>query len=147
MEPIKHVKYSTITAMVVLLHTKSVKSSLGCDFAGVLVDLDHIIEYGSYCSEYHTKWDWNEFFDGSYFDKKGTVKVYFHSWEIAALLCYLGIRKKKRKSVLYGIAVGYLLHLILDEIGNNLNHMGYFEIYRWIKRWKQEYLLQKEGCY
>jgi hypothetical protein len=143
MGPLKHIKYSTVAATTLLITSKSVKVAIGCLTAGVFTDLDHIIEYGGYCRDFDTKWRWEEFFSGTYFDKKGTVNVYFHSWEfsLALWILVLATKQRQKKGKFYGIAVGYTLHLILDEIGNNLNHLGYFELYRWLVNWKQEKLI------
>ena len=142
MRPLQHLAYSTATASVLLLTMRSPKIAMGCIASGVLVDLDHLIEYKNYCGE---NWDWEEFSTGIYFDKKGTIKVIFHSWEAASVLWSIvlacdGIRKK---SLLYGIAAGYTLHLILDQVGNPLNKMGYFELYRWFVDWQQDKLEAK----
>lgn len=139
MRPLRHLAYSTAAASVLLVTTRSPKIAIGCVAAGVLVDLDHLIEYKNYCGD---DWKWDEFSTGSYFDAKGTVKVIFHSWEAAAVLWGIvlardGIRKK---NLLYGIATGYTLHLILDQIGNNMSRMGYFELYRQLVGWKQNRL-------
>lgn len=144
MRPLQHLAYSTAVAMALLVTTKSPKIAIGCVSSGVFVDLDHLIEYRNYCGN---DWKWEEFSTGSYFDKKKTIKVIFHSWEAAAFLWGVvllrdGIRKK---SLLYGVAVGYTLHLILDQIGNNLCSLGYFELYRWIVDWKQDMLQGKKG--
>lgn len=134
--------YSTAAASALLLTTRSPKIAIGCVASGVLVDLDHLIEYKSYCGE---NWDWEEFSTGIYFDKKGTVKVIFHSWEAASVLWSIVLARDgiSKKSLLYGIATGYTLHLILDQIGNNLNKMGYFEVYRWFVDWQQDKLVAK----
>lgn len=141
MGPIKHLIYSTGVATMLMVHSKRKEVALACAATGVLVDLDHIIEYQDFC---HGKWDWEEFATGTYFDKKGTVKVIFHSWELAIILwgVIIGNKKITKGSLLYGIAVGYTLHLILDQIGNNLNPKGYFEIYRWLVDWKQDKLIR-----
>ncbi|MDE6846211.1 MAG: hypothetical protein K2J99_10665 [Lachnospiraceae bacterium] len=139
MRPLRHLAYSTAAASALLVTTKSPKIAMGCVAAGVLVDLDHLIEYKKFCGD---DWKWEEFSTGRYFDAKGTVKVIFHSWEAAAVMWGIvlaqdGIRKK---NLLYGIAAGYTLHLILDQIGNNMCKMGYFELYRWLVDWKQSRL-------
>lgn len=142
MRPLQHLAYSTAAASVLLLTTKSPKIAMGCVASGVLVDLDHLIEYRKYCG---AQWDWEEFSSGIYFDKKGTVKVIFHSWEAACVLWGVVLARDgiRMKSLLYGIAAGYTLHLILDQIGNNLNMMGYFELYRWFVDWRQNMLAAK----
>lgn len=143
MRPLQHLAYSTAVATGLLFTTRSPKIAAGCVVAGVFVDLDHLIEYKSYCGD---KWEWGEFSTGIYFDKKGTVKVFFHSWEVAFALWVIVLShgRIKKKSLLYGLAVGYTLHLILDQIGNNLNGMGYFEIYRWLVGWQQDKLVGKK---
>lgn len=142
MGPLQHLAYSTGVAAVLLATTKRPRVACACIASGVLVDLDHLIEYKNYCRE---NWDWNEFSTGIYFNKKGTVKVIFHSWEAAAIMWGITLAKKgiKKNSLLYGITVGYTLHLILDQIGNNLNLMAYFETYRWFVGWQQDRLANK----
>lgn len=145
MRPLQHLAYSTAASSVLFLTTRSLKIAVGCVASGVLVDLDHLIEYKNYCGK---NWDWEEFSTGIYFDKKSSIKVIFHSWEAASVLWSIvlardGIRKK---SLLYGIATGYTLHLILDQAGNPLNKMGYFELYRWFVDWQQDKIeANKEG--
>ncbi len=142
MRPLHHLAYSSAVASVLLLTTKSPKVAVACVASGVLVDLDHLIEYSNYCGG---KWKWEEFSTGSYFNTKGTVKVIFHSWETAAVMWGIVLKNSliRRSSFLYGITVGYTLHLILDQLGNNLNGMGYFELYRWLIGWKQDKLTAK----
>lgn len=140
MRPIKHLICSASAAFVLLITTKSPKVAIGCVMAGVFVDLDHLIEYYRYCGG---DWKWSEFSTGSYLDAKGTVNVIFHSWEATAVIWGIVLKKglNRKKSLFYGVTVGYTLHLILDQIGNNLNSMGYFELYRWIVDWKQDRLM------
>lgn len=140
MRPLQHIVFSTTAASVLLFTTKSPQIALGCVTAGVLVDLDHLIEYKNYCGD---EWKWEEFSTGSYFDAKGTIKVIFHSWEAVAAMWGIVLTRDgiRRKNFLYGVAVGYTLHLILDQIGNNVNNKGYFELYRWFVDWQQDKLV------
>ena len=142
MGPFRHLAYSAAAAGALYIHFRNLKMPVACMAAGVLVDMDHLIEYASYCKG---KWDWNEFASGSYFNTKGTVKVIFHSWEAAIILwSMILLNDRLRKSgELRGIAVGYTLHLFLDQIGNNLNHLGYFVGYRRMVEWQQEKLIRK----
>lgn len=140
MGPIKHLVYSTALGVSLLAATKNPKTAVSCVIAGTMVDLDHLIEYGSYCHAFGEKWDMELFASGKYFDYKGTVKVIFHSWEIVILLFLYLFVKKKKAGIIYGLACGYTLHLILDTIGNHVNGKAYFEIYRWVHDWKQSAL-------
>lgn len=143
MRPLQHLVYSTAAASTLLVTTKCPKIAIGCVLSGVLVDLDHLIEYRNYCG---SDWNWKEFSTGSYFDTKKTIHVIFHSWEAAAFLWGVVLSRDGigTGSLLYGVAVGYTLHLILDQIGNNLCCMGYFELYRWLVDWKQDMLQGKK---
>lgn len=140
MGPTKHLAYSTALGATLLITTKSPKTAMACVFAGTMVDLDHVIEYGSYCKDYAREWDWNLFASGKYFDYKGTVKVIFHSWEFAIILWLYLLSKKRKSGTIYGIACGYTLHLILDNIGNDVNKKAYFELFRIRNRWRQSVL-------
>lgn len=144
MGPIKHLAYSTALGTTLLITTKSPKTAMACVFAGTMVDLDHVIEYGIYCKDFAQEWDWNLFASGKYFDYKGTVKVIFHSWEFAIVLWLYLFTKKRKNGILYGIACGYTLHLVLDHIGNDVNNKAYFELFRIKNHWKQSAL--KENC-
>lgn len=137
MGPLQHLVFSTGAAAVLLISSKKPGVALSCAASGVLVDLDHLIEYQEYC---RGKWDWKEFSTGVYFNQKGTVKVIFHSWEAAMLMWGIVLKKDgiRKKNLLYGIATGYTLHLVLDQIGNNLNYKSYFELYRKSAGWRQE---------
>lgn len=145
MRPEKHLFYSGMLSTATYWLTRNKILSASCLLAGVLVDIDHLIEYGIYCDG---KWDMNEFASGSYFDKKQTVKIIFHSWEAALILgivslywCCLRRNMKKSSSILCGITIGYFLHLILDSYGNNLNKWGYFLLFRKKHQWRQGKLL------
>lgn len=143
MRPLQHLVYSTAIASGLFLMTKSPKTAVGCIASGVFTDLDHLIEYKSYCG---SDWNWDEFSTGSYFKSKGTIKVIFHSWEAAIVMWGIVMARGGiwRKSLLNGFTVGYTLHLLLDQIGNHLNYMGYFELYRWRAEWKLSEL--EAGC-
>lgn len=144
MGPMKHIVASTVLATSVYIGTKSLSGALTCVASGVLVDLDHIIEYGKYCFDYKQKWSWKEFFSGTYFDVKETVYVVFHSWEVAVLLAILLIMKKNGDGyMLFGAFMGYSLHLVLDQIGNNLKKFSYFELYRFKNKYEQTLLIKK----
>ncbi len=148
MRPLKHLTASTALAGISYAASRDAGCAIACIMSGVLSDTDHLIEYWDYCRKYHQSWDWKEFSTGIYFNKKGTVKVIFHSWELATFLwiAFIMTSEDRKKNILRGIASGYTLHLILDQIGNNLNPFAYFETYRFIKRWNQEELIERGAC-
>lgn len=143
----KHLLYSSALAAAEYGITKDKEMAVASLLAGVLVDVDHIMEYKDYIG--HRRWNWKEFGSGVYFNKKNSVKVVFHSWEVAILLWWITLRKvsnmeQRFQSVVMGISTGYTLHLALDFWGNNLNKWGYFWLYRYVKCWEQDMLLNKK---
>lgn len=143
MGPMKHLISGSVLAGALYVAFKDKKKAAAGLLASVLVDVDHLLEYKDYCTKEQKDWDFKEFSSGRYFDKKKTVKVIFHSWEIAALgwLHFIQLKNRNKDNVFLGIISGYTLHLLLDQIGNNLNGKGYFLLYRWRCGWKQSKLL------
>ncbi|MCR4590112.1 MAG: hypothetical protein K5668_04775 [Lachnospiraceae bacterium] len=134
------------------IFNREADTSAACVLGAVLCDTDHIIEYGEYCRKYKAKPDFKEWNSGEYFSKKGTVKVFFHSWEICILswilLTGLIIRPKGDRlrsfgrlfRIFKGLTIGYTSHMVLDQIGNGMNAKCYFLLYRWLHGWKQKAL-------
>lgn len=143
MGPCKHLTASAALAGIEYLGCGSKQMALSCLASGVLVDADHLLEYADYCKKFHKNWVWSEFAGGTYFNKKKTVYVVFHSWELAIFVwVYCIVNKTHARKWVVGFASGYTLHLLLDQIGNNLGNKSYFWLYRWYCRWRQELLLQ-----
>ena len=127
-----------------LVKTHELHAAAGCIIGSVIPDIDHIYEYKKYCDDFSVEPKIKEFSSGKYFDKKGTVYVFLHSWEIAVIgLAYVFLlRPGKCNNMVKGLVVGYTSHMILDQIGNNLSGWSYFWLYRWWHDWKQKSLLQ-----
>lgn len=146
MRPLEHLVCSVGLASLLYQINGDAKCAVSCVLTGTLVDVDHLIEYRQYCREQSKGWDWKEFSSGTYFDRKGTIKVVFHSWEVVILgiiLCFMK-RKQANNNREIGMISGYTLHLILDQIGNNMGKKGYFWLYRYFNGWNQKKLLENE---
>lgn len=145
MSPQRHVLCGTILGVGILVKNKEIDTALSCLVGSVIPDVDHILEYTKYCSEYNKKPSFKEFVSGKYFDDKKTVYVLLHGWEFAVIgLILLCKQKDKCNNIVKGLSLGYMSHMILDQIGNNVTMKGYFWLYRWWKDWKQEDLIRKE---
>ena len=153
MRPFVHLTCGTILAVGNYIVSREKESSFACALGAVLCDTDHIIEYAEYCRTNKVRPDFEEWSSGEYFSKKGTVKVFFHSWELCLLswilLWALGlsVRDSGAKGfdgriagllrVFRGLTMGYTSHMILDQLGNGLRGKSYFLLYRKHHRWKQ----------
>jgi len=83
-------------------------AALGAVAGGVLIDVDHLIDYA-----------WTR--------AKGEKSHYlapFHGWEVAvALTLFAG-----RSRAVAGLAAGVWLHLVVDVIGNRPKHPGVYSL-------------------
>lgn len=131
MLPSRHIIISLPIGIAVGSVTQSVLAGLLCFFSGVLVDVDHIIEYIIHYGlrSFNFKeiyWACAEMANP---EEEGGVKelhFFFHSLEICILL-WIGYALSKNVYLL-SIALGYTGHLITDIIGNSkvMKPLSYF---------------------
>lgn len=140
MSPQRHLLCGTILSIGIMFKSHEPVTAVACLIGSVGSDVDHLIEYSKYCSDYSVKPTFAEFVSGKYFDKKGTVCVLLHGWEHLLLgLIFLMLGKENTAhQVLKGLLIGYASHLTLDQIGNNVSKYAYFWPYRWWHGFKQE---------
>ena len=137
MRPIHHISISAVTSIAVAYGTRSWPASLVCFLSGILIDLDHLLDFWlakkKIILSYQALWS----FCGK--EKDGRLYLIFHSYEIMAvgwlLYAYL------QPSVIWlGLLVGMTVHLICDQIFNDFRAFSYFFIYRIKHRFKKEYI-------
>ena len=146
MKPLNHVIASAFAGAALLFFTKSVYAGLLCFVSGVVVDIDHAIEYVIHygwktltlrnvyrASESTCKRD-NE----TAFKK---LHLVFHAYEIAVLFWIAVICT--RNIYLTAIALGYSLHLLLDCVGNPTYLSTYSIFWRAAKKFDSEKLYSK----
>lgn len=96
------------------LLTHQPRTALAATATGVLVDLDHLVDWAA----------------ARLFKRKDLFLVPLHGWELALLLLFLG-RPRSPMHVLGGMGLGLLAHLVLDH---SLNDAGggwiYWLLYR-----------------
>ena len=80
---------------------------------GVLVDLDHLVDY--------YRW-WVR-------RRPGKVFILFHGWEYS-IAAFLVLGLAFYHPVLLAAALGHLSHVMTDHFHNRLAPMGYFIVYR-----------------
>ena len=123
MHPRVHIPVSLSAAALIYAHTGSVAAGVVCVASGVLVDIDHFIDYA-------IRFLWNRFSRGGAIHRfQGEVvpiKIQERRWEKhlfvhsieCAILSWV-FYAYTDNLVLFGFAVGYSIHLILDVIGNH----------------------------
>ncbi len=127
MKPAQHVMISAGVAAGLWVWSRSIPAVAGCMIGGVLVDIDHHLDY----------WVVKKKFPFSYKDlsnyffnlRSGKVYLIFHSWELL-FICW-GIFSLFQLDIFwYGVLVGVSFHLLCDEVFNPLKPLGYFMFYR-----------------
>ena len=129
MLPSRHIIVSASLGAAVGFFTESLFAGLLCFLSGVLVDLDHVIEY---IIHYGLKpLNYREFrLVCSKMPKQkeegGIERLYlvFHTTEFIVLLWVAFAFSKN--IYLFSIALGYTVHMIQDAVANGLKPSAYF---------------------
>lgn len=131
-----HALASTIISGILYSVFKSWGLAAASFISGILVDLDHVIDYWI---EHGLQFDLKRFF--KYFDEKNfenRKRLYFifHAWEWLIIL-FVVARLTDWNLWVTGLLVGYGQHIILDELYNSFKYRirpfvwGYFLLWRW----------------
>ena len=133
MLPSRHVIVSLVLGGGIWVFTQSFIAGLLCLFSGILIDVDHLIDYvinsglkGFSVEEFY--WTCLKLPQQKEQSKFKKVYLIFHAWEIAILLwagCLLF------KSIYFlAIALGYTAHILMDNAVHVFHPFSYFIIYR-----------------
>lgn len=131
----KHHAISSLTLGLILSYLfKNLNVFLATSLVGILLDLDHLFDF------WHAKpknpFNLKAFFSTkTYMQKEHTAYVPLHGYEFAILLWIL-TWQLDWSPILTGAAAGMSLHLILDDIGNELKTLSYFLTYRIYKKFR-----------
>ena len=108
---------------------------------GVLVDLDHLIDY--WYSERRITFDVHDFLATRYFRKSGRIFVLFHAFEYLPLVFLFWQGYKGRKWAVAATAA-MSSHVLADHFINDLRPLGYFILYRLKHRFRAAELMDWE---
>ena len=145
MKPSRHLAVSFSLAAAVWYLTKSLPAGILCLIFGIMIDIDHIIEYIIH-------YGWKGFTFEKFFQtceqtqrqegERRFKKAYliFHVGEIAILLWAISIYTKN--IYILAVALGYSVHLLMDYIGNRLCLGSCFITGRIVKKFDSEKLFR-----
>ena len=124
--PSKHIVASMAVSAIFLSLSKSLAGALACFLSGILIDLDHALDFILI-----RKKMFNSFRELKSFclDKSGKVYLLFHSYELLALLWVFAVLWRV-PSLYLGFLYGMSIHLLLDQITNTIYPLTYFLVYR-----------------
>lgn len=114
--PAAHVLLSTALAAIQWKRTGRFAPTIAPYVTGVLVDADHLTDLARF------KLSGNA--------TRGTIILPLHGWEYLVVL--LLVERILGRRFAGGLALGYLGHLALDQVTNNITHpLTYVLAYRW----------------
>lgn len=125
-----HAALSLISGVIVWrMWKKPIMAFGGALAGGVLIDLDHLIDY-FFAFGFDFRIDY--FLRGYAFLKNDAIYVLFHGWEygILLLVMVLFVKNKTTKSALLALVIGLFSHLLTDVNLNNMTFRSYSVIYR-----------------
>lgn len=129
-----HIISSAVLALVIYYFWRSPSASATAFLGGILLDLDHLFDFWK--SRPRNPCNIGEFLHPeNYMRRNSKVLVLLHSYEIVILL-WLITWQFHWQAVLLALSCAFTLHLILDDIGNELKTFSYFLIYRVYKRFR-----------
>jgi len=109
---------------------------------GVFLDADHLIDY---CYSRRTfTFSLRKVYEACEECTLSKLIFAFHSYELVAFL-WIAIVIYAPGRLWVAVAVGLTQHLILDQITNPVNPMGYFFTYRLAHGFRSEHILRKKG--
>ena len=135
MSPVYHTVYAGFFSAVYGSVTHSLWGSVLCFVSGVLMDLDHLLDY--ILAKKRLTFSYKTLL--SYFgsEKSGKIYIIFHSYEFIFLL-WLFIAFYQLSVVWVGLAVGVTTHILLDKFHNPIRPFVYFLTYRMKNKFNKE---------
>jgi len=98
-----------------------------CFLSGVLIDIDHYIEY--YIFKKKWPWRYRDLLNFCDYNDERKVFLIFHGYEYLVAL-WLIIYFFHLNSIFIGLALGLTVHLVFDQFTNPTRPLFYFITYR-----------------
>ena len=135
MKPAAHVATSAVAACAIGLCMQSTGAAIACLVSGILIDLDHLLDY--YLFKGFTL-SYRKFSEAIYKSTLPRFILIFHSYELIVFLWVLVLFGAGVGPVGLGVVIGMTLHILLDQIFNKHQPYAYFFIYRALRGFKTE---------
>ncbi|UCH79914.1 MAG: hypothetical protein JSW20_09175 [Nitrospiraceae bacterium] len=124
-----HVAVSTTLSMFLFMIFKSSYLSVACFLSGILIDLDHFIDY---FREQGINLDIKKFFRICEHAQFNKILLLLHGWEWIIVMCTISW-SLGWAPLMTGIIIGFSHHIMLDSLYNRTHLRTYSIIWRWSK--------------
>ncbi|MBI2439723.1 MAG: hypothetical protein HYV45_03955 [Candidatus Moranbacteria bacterium] len=120
-------------------------SFLAAFFGGVLIDVDHFIDY---FIAFGRNFRLTHFLKGYQFFKNDKIYVLFHGWEYVILLIIVIVSIEvsgESRALMWGVTIGAFFHLVTDcYINPGMSFKAYSFFYRYWKKFEIKELVTRE---
>lgn len=96
----------------------------------MLLDGDHLFDYGLYTLKYKKRFSLKEFLSGSYFAEWKKFIMPLHSWELAFVFFILSFVINFQIPFFLASSLAFTVHYTVDYFTNDVNKKAYFILYR-----------------
>jgi hypothetical protein len=128
MQARSHVAASIIASATTYAVSDSATMAAAALFSGICIDADHLIDY---VVLHRPPYSIGRFFHTFYQSSLTHVLLVLHSWELIGILALVAIASDW-EPLTTGLLIGMGHHLLLDQIFNHANPLGYFLTFRLI---------------
>ncbi len=127
MRPTTHAVASVLTSTAFYAVSHSVPGTLACFLSGIFIDIDHHFDLWLFRKKIVL--DPRDLFHFCEKEKEGKMYLIFHSYELLTIfgLCLFIFHLS---DLWWGLWIGMVVHIILDQIANPLKPGVYFFWYR-----------------
>lgn len=138
-----HITLSTVISGALYAIFESWELSISSLIAGILIDIDHTIDY---CIECGLRFDRNEFLSYFYNEKHQKITLFLHGWEW--LFC-LGVATvfAEFNPWVTGMLIGYAHHMVFDYFYSRTSILTYSLVWRWRKNFNSQTLFPRDRGY
>ena len=141
MRPTYHIITSAGISLGLQATMHSWPATLGCFFSGVLIDVDHYLEYYIFRKKFPD--NYKDLVDFCFDKNESKQYLIFHAYEYLFVL-WLFIYFLFFDKLLFGIALGLTTHLIFDQFTNPIKPLYYFLTFRAQNHFEKKKILSDE---
>jgi len=128
MKAVHHGAVSLASGGLLWLTMGNLGAAVACFFTGLLLDLDHLVDYLCHRPRANTLADLVDVCENCRLDR---VVLPLHSWELLALAALAAALLPAQRALLAGAAVGLGTHLLADQLSNPVTGRAYLLLHRW----------------
>ncbi len=127
MSPTHHVIISAGTSAAFWYFTQSPSGTAACFLSGILIDIDHHLDY--FLCKKELPLNYQKLYHFCEREKAGNLYLFLHSYELMAVF-WAVIFYFQLSWLWAGLALGMTVHMLADQIFNPVAPLCYFLVYR-----------------